>query len=76
MTAIELLGNPAEMYKFGTQFWTIVFAFLFVTPITTQFYLPVFMKLRLTSSFEVSNITIKFFNVSIFMKISFSRYDF
>ncbi|XP_065221049.1 putative sodium-dependent multivitamin transporter [Planococcus citri] len=52
ITAIELLGNPAEMYKFGTQFWTICFAFLFVVPITTKFYLPVYMKLRLTSSFE------------------------
>lgn len=56
ITAIELLGNPAEMYKYGTQYWTICFALLFVTPITTKFYLPVFMKLRLTSSFEVTTV--------------------
>lgn len=53
ITAIELLGNPSEMYKFGTQFWTICFAILLVIPITTKFYLPIFMNLKLTSTFEV-----------------------
>ncbi|XP_025836687.1 sodium-coupled monocarboxylate transporter 1 [Agrilus planipennis] len=52
ITAIELLGNPAEMYLYGSQFWMICIAFLLVVPITSKFYLPVFMKLRLTSSYE------------------------
>lgn len=52
ITAIELLGNPAEMYAQGTQFWMTCLSFILVVPITSRLYLPVFMKLRLTSSYE------------------------
>ncbi|XP_072944315.1 sodium-coupled monocarboxylate transporter 1 isoform X2 [Epargyreus clarus] len=52
ITAIELLGNPAEMYMAGAQFWMICVAFLLVMPVTSQLYLPVFMRLRLTSCYE------------------------
>ncbi|GAB1867004.1 Putative sodium-dependent multivitamin transporter [Camponotus japonicus] len=52
ITAIELLGNPAEMYGQGTQFWMTCLSFILVVPITSTLYLPVFMKLRLTSSYE------------------------
>ncbi|XP_044266607.1 sodium-coupled monocarboxylate transporter 1-like [Tribolium madens] len=52
ITAIELLGNPAEMYNYGTQFLMICCAFLLVVPLTARFYLPLFMELRLTSSYE------------------------
>ncbi|KAJ8688275.1 hypothetical protein QAD02_024070 [Eretmocerus hayati] len=56
VTAIELLGNPAEMYQHGTQFWMTCLAFVLVVPITSRLYLPVFMKLRLTSSYEYLNL--------------------
>lgn len=49
---MELLGNPAEMYTNGSQFWLICVAFVLVVPLTSKFYLPVFMQLRLTSSYE------------------------
>ncbi|KAI5633096.1 sodium:solute symporter family domain-containing protein [Phthorimaea operculella] len=52
ITAIELLGNPAEMYMAGAQFWMICIAFVLVVPITSHLYLPVFMRLRLTSCYE------------------------
>ncbi|XP_041977168.1 sodium-coupled monocarboxylate transporter 1 [Aricia agestis] len=52
ITAIELLGNPAEMYIAGAQFWMICLAFLFIIPVTSHLYLPVFMRLRLTSCYE------------------------
>ncbi|KAJ8917425.1 hypothetical protein NQ315_005471 [Exocentrus adspersus] len=52
VTAVELLGNPAEMYTQGSQFWMICIPFILVVPLTSKFYLPVFMKLRLTSSYE------------------------
>ncbi|XP_015835571.1 sodium-coupled monocarboxylate transporter 1 isoform X2 [Tribolium castaneum] len=52
ITAIELLGNPAEMYNYGTQFLMICCAFILVVPLTARFYLPLFMELRLTSSYE------------------------
>ncbi|XP_044580342.1 sodium-coupled monocarboxylate transporter 1 isoform X2 [Cotesia glomerata] len=56
ITAIELLGNPAEMYSHGTQFWMTCVAFVLVVPITSKLYLPVFMKLRLTSTYEYLNL--------------------
>lgn len=56
ITAIELLGNPAEMYAQGTQFWMTCLAFILVVPITSYLYLPVYMKLRLTSSYEYLNL--------------------
>lgn len=40
------------MYNYGAQFWMICVAFLLVVPLTSRLYLPVFMALRLTSSFE------------------------
>ncbi|KAK3933297.1 Sodium-coupled monocarboxylate transporter 1 [Frankliniella fusca] len=52
ITAIELLGNPAEMYTHGTQFWMTCCAFLIVIPVASRCYVPVFMTLRLTSSYE------------------------
>ncbi|XP_037295369.1 sodium-coupled monocarboxylate transporter 1-like [Manduca sexta] len=52
ITAIELLGNPAEMYMAGAQFWMICIAFVCVVPIASNLYLPVFMRLRLTSCYE------------------------
>lgn len=40
------------MYNYGTQFWMICIAFVLVVPLTSRLYLPVFMTLRLTSSYE------------------------
>lgn len=36
----------------GTQFWMTCLSFVLVVPITSYLYLPVFMKLRLTSCYE------------------------
>lgn len=52
VTAVELLGNPAEMYRYGTQFWLVSVALLLVVPFTSRLYLPVFWQLRLTSAYE------------------------
>ncbi|VEN50359.1 unnamed protein product [Callosobruchus maculatus] len=52
VTAVELLGNPAEMYTHGSQFWMICIAFVLVIPLSCRYYLPVFINLRLTSSYE------------------------
>ncbi|KAL0275797.1 UNVERIFIED_CONTAM: hypothetical protein PYX00_003542 [Menopon gallinae] len=52
ITAIELLGNPAEMYNFGIQLWMCCISLFLVVPLTSNLYLPVFMELRLTSCYE------------------------
>lgn len=40
------------MYSHGSQFWVICISFIITVPLTSKLYLPVFMKLRLTSSYE------------------------
>lgn len=40
----------------GTQFWMTCLSFILVVPITSCLYLPVYMKLRLTSSYEYLNL--------------------
>ena len=54
ISGITVLGVPAEIYTYGTQY----IASIFVTPIVglliIHIFLPVFYKLQLTSSYEVS----------------------
>nr|CAH7751225.1 unnamed protein product [Callosobruchus chinensis] len=38
VTAVELLGNPAEMYTHGSQFWMICIAFVLVIPLSCSSY--------------------------------------
>ncbi|XP_071942386.1 sodium-coupled monocarboxylate transporter 1-like [Antedon mediterranea] len=52
MSAIALLGTPAECYSFGTEFWVVVFSYPLMTMISAHCYVPVFYRLRLTSVYE------------------------
>jgi Na+/proline symporter len=53
MSAITLLGTPAEVYQFGTMYWLIVLAFFLVVPATNYLYMPIFYQLQVTSAYEV-----------------------
>lgn len=53
MSAITLLGTPAEVYQFGTMYWLIVLAFFLVIPATNYLYMPIFYQLQVTSAYEV-----------------------
>ncbi|XP_054261819.1 sodium-coupled monocarboxylate transporter 1-like isoform X3 [Macrosteles quadrilineatus] len=55
ISGISLLGIPAEMYVYGTQYWAIVFSDCFVSVTMIYVYLPVFFKLKITSSYEYLN---------------------
>lgn len=67
LSAITLLGLPAEIYTYGTQYWIQVITFPLIMFITSYFFIPVFYALRLTSSYEVSvsicSLTCKCFNM-------------
>lgn len=54
ISGISILGIPAEMYTYGTQFWMITASEGFVSLAMAYAYLPVFYKLQITSSYEVS----------------------
>jgi len=40
-----MLGTPAEMYVFGTQYWAIGLAYPFVLAATGYLYMPVFYRM-------------------------------
>ena len=52
MSAITLLGVPAEVYTAGTQFAVSVLVYPLVMAIVIHFYLPVYDQLRLTTSYQ------------------------
>lgn len=52
ITAIELLGNPAEMFFNGTQFSLIVLSMVLVIPMAVKVFYPIYFKMQLTSCYE------------------------
>lgn len=52
ITAIELLGNPSEMFFNGTQFAMIVVSMVLVIPVALIFFYPIYFKMQLTSCYE------------------------
>ncbi|KAI5632424.1 sodium:solute symporter family domain-containing protein [Phthorimaea operculella] len=52
ISGISLLGLPAEMYTYGTQYWTIVLSEWAVSLTVAAIYLPVYYKLQITSTNE------------------------
>ncbi|NXA07394.1 SC5A5 protein, partial [Sapayoa aenigma] len=54
MSAIQVLGVPAEAYRYGAKFLWMCMAQIINTLLTAQLFLPVFYRLGLTSTYEVS----------------------
>ncbi|XP_037939154.1 sodium-coupled monocarboxylate transporter 1-like [Teleopsis dalmanni] len=52
ITAIELLGNPSEMYYQGTQFVLIIIPMVLVVPVAVKIFYPIYFKMELTSCYE------------------------
>ncbi|NXX44528.1 SC5A5 protein, partial [Tricholaema leucomelas] len=52
MSAIQVLGVPAESYRYGAKFLWMCFGQLLNTFLTAQLFLPVFYRLGLTSTYE------------------------
>ncbi|KAI0242896.1 Sodium-dependent multivitamin transporter, partial [Lamellibrachia satsuma] len=71
VSAITVLGTPAEMYVFGTQYWMIWIGYVIMIPLTAYFFLPVFYNLKLTSVFEVSHLKLfPYVPVSLYARLS------
>ncbi|CAH0557293.1 unnamed protein product [Brassicogethes aeneus] len=56
ISGISVLGIPAEMYIYGTQFWMVLCSKGVVFLAMAFAYLPVFYKLQITSSYEYLNL--------------------
>ncbi|XP_059471470.1 sodium-coupled monocarboxylate transporter 2-like [Neocloeon triangulifer] len=52
ISGVSLLGVPAEIYTFGTQYGVIIIAEVMVCVLSAYAFMPVFYKLQLFSSFE------------------------
>lgn len=52
ITAIELLGNPAEIFFNGGQFALIVISMLMVIPLALKVFFPIYDQMKLTSCYE------------------------
>ena len=57
-SAIMILGTPAEMYTAGTLYFIYMFGLVIAVILSAQMFVPLLYPLKLTSSFEVSNLTI------------------
>ncbi|XP_074840073.1 sodium-coupled monocarboxylate transporter 1 [Carettochelys insculpta] len=52
MSAVTVLGTPAEIYRFGAIFCIFAISYLLVVVISAEVFLPVFYKLGITSTYE------------------------
>uniref|UniRef100_A0A8C4P6J0 SC5A5 protein n=1 Tax=Dromaius novaehollandiae TaxID=8790 RepID=A0A8C4P6J0_DRONO len=53
MSAVQVLGVPAEAYRYGAKFLWMCLGQLLSTLLTALLFLPVFHRLGLTSTYEV-----------------------
>lgn len=54
LSAITILGVPGEIYNYGTQFYVVIFSYLFVCAAVSTVYIPMFRRIKITSVNEVS----------------------
>jgi len=53
MSAITVLGTPAEAYRYGTMFWWFAVSYTIVALVTANVFVPVFYNLGISSTYEV-----------------------
>lgn len=53
MSAVTVLGTPAEVYRFGASFLIFLISYAFVVFFTSELFLPVFYRSGITSTYEV-----------------------
>ena len=53
VSAITLLGNPVEVYLYGTQYMLVVLCFIPFTLSLSYLYLPLYFNLGVHSAYEV-----------------------
>ncbi|XP_069829284.1 sodium-coupled monocarboxylate transporter 1 isoform X2 [Dendropsophus ebraccatus] len=52
MSAVTVLGTPAEVYRYGAMFSIFAITYTLVVVISSEIYLPVFYRLGITSTYE------------------------
>ncbi|XP_029048818.1 sodium-coupled monocarboxylate transporter 1-like isoform X1 [Osmia bicornis bicornis] len=52
ISGVTILGTPAEIYNFGTQYWITIISIFFSGVVVATVYAPVFVSLGLNSVYE------------------------
>lgn len=66
-SAVAILGAPAEIYAYGTQYWFLGCSYFLGLLIPAHIFIPVFYRLRLSSAYQVT-CALKYFNVDGFFR--------
>ncbi|TDG96819.1 hypothetical protein EPR50_G00232850 [Perca flavescens] len=53
MSAITVLSNPAEVYRYGANIGFYGLAYVITMVVTSEIFLPVFYRLAITSTYEI-----------------------
>lgn len=56
MSAVQILGNTAEVYLNGTMYSYIVFGYIWCFPVAAIVFMPIIHRLDITSAYEVKTI--------------------
>ncbi|NXC22413.1 SC5A6 protein, partial [Corythaeola cristata] len=51
-SAVAILGVPAEIYRYGTEYWFLGCSYFLGLLIPAHIFIPVFYRLRITSAYE------------------------
>ena len=70
MSALTLLGNPAEIYNYNTMFWWLIVSFLFAITGAAYLFIPFFYQLQVISTFEVSRFCLAFQMIRVYIIIT------
>lgn len=65
-SAVAILGAPAEIYTYGTQYWFLGCSYFLGLLIPAHIFIPVFYRLQLSSTYQVDFILKYFTGVSFF----------
>nr|XP_002121367.1 sodium-coupled monocarboxylate transporter 1 isoform X2 [Ciona intestinalis] len=52
MSAVTVLGTPAEVYLYGTMYWWFLLSMLIVAVVTSELYIPTFYHMGISSTYE------------------------
>jgi Na+/proline symporter len=53
VSGITILGVPAEVYRYGTQYVAVAITFLLIGLTTATIFVPLYTKLQISSCYEV-----------------------
>lgn len=70
MSAISVLGDPVETYKFGAVYWMTGFGCSLAFPLVAHVFAPYYHKLKIISAYEVGTHVFHVFLLQLVVKLS------